>query len=64
MNMLPLLFKRLHAVATDRRGATVVEYGLVIACIMLGIFAVLSQVGVNLAGVLSYIGDRINAAIG
>lgn len=64
MSMLPILFKRLHAVATDHRGATVVEYGLVIACIMLGLFAVLSQVGVNLAGALSYIGDRINAAIG
>ncbi|MBB3878574.1 Flp family type IVb pilin [Sphingomonas pseudosanguinis] len=63
MNMLTILFKRLHGVATDRRGATVVEYGLVIACIMLGIFAVLSQIGVNLAGVLSYLGDRLGAAL-
>jgi Flp pilus assembly pilin Flp len=62
MNMLLLLFKRLGPIAADRRGATAVEYALVIACIMLVIFGLLSQIGVNLAGLLGYLGDRLRSA--
>ena len=56
------LFKLVRAIGTDRRGATAVEYALIIACIMLVIFATLSQVGVNVAGVLSHLGDQLKSA--
>ena len=56
------LFKLVRAIGTDRRGATAVEYALIIACIMLVIFATLSQVGVDVAGVLSHLGDQLKSA--
>lgn len=62
MKMPRPLFKLVRAIGTDRRGATAVEYALIIACIMLVIFATLSQVGVNVAGVLSHLGDQLKSA--
>ena len=50
------LFKRLRA---DRRGATVVEYGLIIAGIVLAIFGAIQSVGGATSGMWNNVSTKV-----
>jgi len=50
-------------IAADHRGATAVEYALIIACVMLAIVAALSQIGVDLQAVFDRISTTLTDAI-
>ena len=52
----------LQRLLTDTRGASAVEYGLIIAVVMLAIFASLSQMGISLQQLANFIADQLNLA--
>lgn len=59
MKRLWPLVATLRHIAADRRGATAVEYALVVAAIMLAIFAGLQQIGVSLNGVARFLAGQL-----
>lgn len=60
----PQAFRVLRHVLADRRGASAVEYGLIVTAVMVAIFAGLSQLGVSFQGLLHFIAERLHQAAG
>lgn len=58
------IFRGLCRVRYDKRGATVVEYGLLLAFIALVMIVGLSQTGVSLQGVFKLMSDHLDSATG
>ena len=59
MRRLTLLARRLLA---DRRGATAVEYGLILACIVLAIFGAIQSVGSGTGAMWNYVSTSVTNA--
>ncbi|WP_294235373.1 Flp family type IVb pilin [uncultured Sphingomonas sp.] len=57
------LYHDLRKLCADTRGASAVEYGLLLAGIMLMIFAALSQLGSGLEGFMTYVAAALRDAI-
>lgn len=53
----------LRQIRADTRGASAVEYGLIIAVVMLAIFAGVAQLGGSLQGLMTYIAEQLQRAI-
>jgi pilus assembly protein Flp/PilA len=52
----------LRRLLADTRGASAVEYGLIVAAIMLAIFVSLSQLGISLQKLAYFVADQLSAA--
>lgn len=57
-----LFAARIHAHITNDRGATAVEYGLLVALIALAIIAAVTALGQDLSGMFQTIADNISGA--
>ena len=63
------MFRQFHAamvrllgqIARDRRAASAVEYGLVLALVGLGLFVVVEQLGVSVREAYSSLSDEVKA---
>lgn len=60
MNALRMILDLARRLAADRRGASAVEYGIIVGCLMLVIFAALSQVGFGLQNVFDHLSVELN----
>ncbi|WP_267432600.1 Flp family type IVb pilin [Sphingomonas sp. GM_Shp_1] len=58
------ILRTMQRVCADTRGATAVEYGLIIASIMLVLIVGLSQLGISLQGVMQTLADHLQNATG
>lgn len=58
----PTILSDLRRLLDDTRGASAVEYGLIVATVMLAIFASLSQMGLSLQKLAYFIADQLSAA--
>lgn len=61
---VPQAFRVLRHVLADTRGASAVEYGLIVTAVMVAIFAGLSQLGVSFQSLLAFIADHLRQASG
>ncbi|MCT8000409.1 Flp family type IVb pilin [Sphingomonas sanguinis] len=57
------LLRTLRHVCADTRGATAVEYGLILASIVVVLIVGLSQLGVSLQGVLQLLSNELGDAV-
>lgn len=60
----PMILSSLRRVCADHRGATAVEYGLVIACIIIVLSVALTQLSVGLNGLFQFLGDHLHLSDG
>jgi pilus assembly protein Flp/PilA len=56
---LTSLYLATRALATDRKGVTALEYGLIAALIATVIIGAVTTLGTNAQGVFQYIADKI-----
>ncbi|MDO7842976.1 Flp family type IVb pilin [Sphingomonas immobilis] len=57
-----MLFRLIRKVARDQRGATAVEYGIILAVIVLTMVTALAGVATTTTGMWNNISDKVNNA--
>ena len=57
--MLNMLRTYLHALVRSERGATAVEYGIMVALIAIVIIAAVTLLGSNLSGLFGRVADQV-----
>ncbi|MGW8136274.1 Flp family type IVb pilin [Sphingomonas zeae] len=58
----PTILRDLRRLLNDMRGASAVEYGLIVATLMLAVLASLSQIGLGLQKLAYFIADQLSLA--
>jgi pilus assembly protein Flp/PilA len=56
------LRRLLGRIAADNRGATAIEYGLIVACIVIAMVVTLVQVANTTSGIWNNVNDKVTAA--
>ncbi len=59
---VPTILQDLRRLMADTRASSAAEYGLIVATVMLAIFASLSQMGLSLQKLAYLIADQLNLA--
>ena len=62
MNLLKKIYRIATAIARDEKGATMIEYGLMLALIAIVCFAAVQLVGTNTSNLYNDSADKIQAA--
>ena len=57
------MFRLLHRLRRDERGATAIEYGLIAGLISIVIITTVEMVGSNLEAVFDYIGTTLGGSL-
>lgn len=52
----------INGLTEDRSGAAVVEYGLIVALVSIGMFVALEQLGVSIIGIYGVVAGTLDAA--